>query len=43
MQGWRDILDVDSAGPPMPFANLAVRTPGGRHPTLLLYRGQGTG
>ncbi len=42
MQAGRDILDADSAGLRMPFANLAVRTPGGCQPTSLLYRGQGT-
>jgi hypothetical protein len=42
MQEGRDILDADSPGLPMPFANLAVRTPGGCQPTSLLYRGQGS-
>jgi len=41
MQASRDILDADSPGLPMPFSNLAVRTPGGCRPTLLLYGGQG--
>ena len=41
MQVGRDILDADSTGLPMPFANLSVRTPGGCRPTLLIYRGQG--
>lgn len=42
MQAGRDILDADSTGLPMPFADLSVRTPGGCQPTSLLYRGQGT-
>jgi hypothetical protein len=42
IQAGRDILDPDSAGLAMPFADLSVRTPGGCQPTSLLYRGQGT-
>jgi hypothetical protein len=42
LQATRDILAADSAGLPMPFANLSVRTPGGCQSTTLLYPGQAT-